>query len=283
MTVGRAPSAPAAWRSLFAVAEFRGLWAAQALSVLGDQLARVALSVLVFDRTDSALLTGLVYAVTMLPWLIGGPVLSGLADRYPRRTVMLACALSSAALVAALALPGLPLVALVGLLFLAVRFEPPFQSARGALLVEVLPDDRYLLASTAADQDGHSDDHGVVADRPGVPLVVRGHVPGQRHPRGVERPLQHRRQSEQHHHDRQRQSRDRHPGDQYRRGHVAGHHDLPAGPAVTDLRQQQATVVGEVEQLKSVAGVDPVDSGDDPGSDPRRTDTRSGMTSSAAS
>jgi MFS family permease len=138
----------ASWRSLFAVAEFRGLWAAQALSILGDQLARVALTVLVFDRTGSALLTGLVYAVTMLPWLIGGPLLSGLADRYPRRTVMVVCSLGSGALIAALALPGLPLTVLVGLLFLAVLLEPPFLSARSALLTEVLPDDRYLLAST---------------------------------------------------------------------------------------------------------------------------------------
>lgn len=151
MTVGRAaPPATATWRSLFSVAEFRGLWAAQALSVLGDQLARVALTVLVFDRTGSALLTGLVYAVTMLPWLIGGPLLSGLADRHPRRTVMLTCTALSAALVAVLAVPGLPLPALTGLLFLAVLLEPPFQSARAALLTEVLPDDRYLLASTAS-------------------------------------------------------------------------------------------------------------------------------------
>lgn len=142
-----ASAATATWRSLFAVAEFRGLWAAQALSILGDQLARVALTVLVFDRTGSALLTGLVYAVTMLPWLIGGPLLSGLADRYPRRTVMATCSLVSGALIAMLALPGLPLPVLVSLLFLAVLLEPPFLSARSALLAEILPDDRYLLAS----------------------------------------------------------------------------------------------------------------------------------------
>ncbi len=143
------PETAATWRSLFAVGEFRGLWAAQILSLLGDQLARVALTVLVFDRTDSALLTGLVYAVTMLPWLLGGPLLSGLADRRPRRTVMLTCLVVSGVLVAAIAVPGLPLPALVVLLFLAVLLEPPFLSARAALLAEVLPDDRYLLASTA--------------------------------------------------------------------------------------------------------------------------------------
>jgi hypothetical protein len=33
--------------------EFRALWAAQVLSVAGDQLARIALTLLVYDRTRS--------------------------------------------------------------------------------------------------------------------------------------------------------------------------------------------------------------------------------------
>jgi MFS family permease len=135
------------WRSLFAVAEFRALWVAQAVSLLGDQLARVAIAWLVFRDTGSALLTAVVYAVTYLPWVIGGPLLGGLADRFPRRTVMVTCALLSAALVALLAVPGLPLPVLVGMLFLVVLLESPFLSARAALLVDVLPDDRYVLAS----------------------------------------------------------------------------------------------------------------------------------------
>ena len=44
----------AAFRDVFAVAEFRALWLAQILSVGGDQLARVALTFLVYDRTRSA-------------------------------------------------------------------------------------------------------------------------------------------------------------------------------------------------------------------------------------
>ena len=49
----------ARWRDVFGHAEFRALFLAGVLSVAGDQLARVALSVLVFDRTDSAGLTAL--------------------------------------------------------------------------------------------------------------------------------------------------------------------------------------------------------------------------------
>ncbi len=93
---------PATWRSVFAVREFRYLWAAQAMSMAGDELARVAIAVLVFQQTHSALLTGITYATTYLPWLVGGPLLGGLADRYPRRTVMIVCNLLSAGLVAVL-------------------------------------------------------------------------------------------------------------------------------------------------------------------------------------
>jgi hypothetical protein len=40
-------AATTTFRDVFGVAEFRALWAAQLLSVIGDQLARVALTVLV--------------------------------------------------------------------------------------------------------------------------------------------------------------------------------------------------------------------------------------------
>ena len=45
------PAEKATFRDVFAIAEFRALWLAQLLSVAGDQLARVAMTVLVYDRT----------------------------------------------------------------------------------------------------------------------------------------------------------------------------------------------------------------------------------------
>ena len=79
----RAPAEPGkpTFRHIFANPEFRALWLAQLLSVAGDQLARVAITVLVYDRTRSPFWTALTYAVTLLPWLVGGLALSGLADR----------------------------------------------------------------------------------------------------------------------------------------------------------------------------------------------------------
>jgi MFS family permease len=139
------------FREVFAVTEFRALWLAQLLSVAGDQLARVAMTVLVFDRTHSALWTALTYAVTFLPWVIGGLVLSGLADRLPRREVMVACDLARTVLVCLMALVSLraasaaALWAMVTLLFVVTLLDSPFKSARSAMLPDVLPGERYVL------------------------------------------------------------------------------------------------------------------------------------------
>jgi predicted MFS family arabinose efflux permease len=141
------PAKPATYRSLFSERQFCSIWLAQVLSLTGDQLARVAIASLVYSETGSALITGVIYALTYLPWLIGGPLLGGLADRYPRRTVMLVCQLVAAVLVALMAVPGIPLPVLGGLLFVVILAESPFLSARASLLVDVLPDDRYVLAS----------------------------------------------------------------------------------------------------------------------------------------
>jgi MFS family permease len=141
------PARPATYRELFSERQFRALFAAQAISLTGDQLARVAIASLVYARTGSAFVTALIYAVTYLPWLIGGPLLGGLADRFPRRTVMVACQLASTVLVALMAVPGMPLVALAALLFVVILAESPFLAARASLLVDILPDDRYVLAS----------------------------------------------------------------------------------------------------------------------------------------
>ena len=137
---------PAGFRSVFAEGEFRWLWAAGAQSQLGDQLARVALSVLVFERTGSTLLTAAVYALTFLPALVGGLVLGGVADRYPRRRVLVGCDVVRAGLLAGMALPGVPLVALGALLTLVTLVGAPFKAAEPALLAEIFADHRYVTA-----------------------------------------------------------------------------------------------------------------------------------------
>jgi MFS family permease len=130
----------ARYRDVFAVAEFRALWAAQVLSVGGDQLARVALTVLVYAHTGSALLAAVAYAASIAPQFLGGLLLSGLADRWPRRNVMIVCDLGRAPLAALMAVPGMPTGALIGLLCAVTALGAPFGSARAAIVPEVLGD-----------------------------------------------------------------------------------------------------------------------------------------------
>ncbi|MFI9387678.1 MFS transporter [Kutzneria sp. NPDC052558] len=135
----------ARFRDVAAVGQFRVLWLAHAQSRVGDQLARVALSVLVYDRTHSAAWTALTYAMTILPNLVGGTWLSGLADRFDRRTVMVVADAVRAALVALMVVPGLPIAVLVVLLCLVQLPFTPFSSARNAVLPTILSGDRYMV------------------------------------------------------------------------------------------------------------------------------------------
>jgi MFS family permease len=134
---------PRALRTVFRSREYCAIWLADLFSILGDQLSRVALAVLVFDRTGSPLWSAAVYALTFLPSIAGGVLLSGLADRYPRRTVVVVTDLTRAVLVGVMALPGLPLPVLCALLTAVVLAGGPYAAARGALLAEVLPGDLY--------------------------------------------------------------------------------------------------------------------------------------------
>ncbi|MFD8500416.1 MFS transporter [Amycolatopsis sp. NPDC059657] len=129
--------------AVLAVREFRAMWIAELFSIGGDQLARVALSVLVFQRTESAFLTGLTYALTFVPALAGGILLGGLGDRYPRRDVMVAADLARAALLALMALPGMPLGVLCALVAVTTLLNGPFKAAQQALLPDVLDGEKY--------------------------------------------------------------------------------------------------------------------------------------------
>ncbi len=133
------------FRAVFAVREFRALWAAEALSQAGDQVARVALAVLVYGATESAALAGLAYALTLAPSFLGGVFLSGLADRFPRRAVMIVADLARAVLIALAAIPGLPFWILCVLVGLVSFVQAPFKAAQLALLPDVLEGDKYVV------------------------------------------------------------------------------------------------------------------------------------------
>jgi MFS family permease len=138
------------YREVLGVREYRYLFAAWGLSLAGDQMAKIALSFLVFDDTRSTGLAAAAFAISYAPWVVGGPLLSSLADRLPRRTVMVYCDAVRAVLIGAMVLPGLPPGVLIAMMFAAGLFRPPFQTARSALLPEILHGDSYV-AGTALD------------------------------------------------------------------------------------------------------------------------------------
>ena len=137
----------ATFRDVFAVREFRALWFSEILSVAGDRLALVALTLLVFKHTGSSLLTAMAYAAGYLPWVIGGLFLGTVADRRPRRSVMVVCDIVRTVLIAAMAVPHVPIGVLVALLFAATMFAPPFESARAAITPDIVPGELYPLGA----------------------------------------------------------------------------------------------------------------------------------------
>ncbi|MEU8219474.1 MFS transporter [Micromonospora taraxaci] len=141
------PSAegPATFREVFAQHEFRAVFVAGALSWVGDYVAKAAVTLLVYQQTRSVALSATAFAVSFLPWLLGGPVLAALAERYPYRRVMVTCDVIRMALMLLIAIPNLPYQAVLALIFAATLANPPSQAAKSALMPQMLSGDRLVL------------------------------------------------------------------------------------------------------------------------------------------
>ena len=134
------------FRDVFGIAEYRAIFVALVANSVADYLARAAMTVLVYQQTRSVLLSAASFAISYLPWIVGGPLLATLAERYPYRRVMIVCDLLRMCLVGLVAIPGLPVAAVLALAFLGMLTSPPTQAARSALLPLVLGRDRVVVA-----------------------------------------------------------------------------------------------------------------------------------------
>lgn len=132
------------------------LWLAELASEVGDWIARLALSMMIYHRTGSALLTAAVFAAAVAPRLGPGQWLSTYADRVGRRAVMVSSDLVRAALFGVLALAALPLWLVIVLTALAGLASEPFRAARAAAVIEVTPPARRpgALTLTLLTEDG---------------------------------------------------------------------------------------------------------------------------------
>jgi MFS family permease len=157
--VSRAPrheSRPATFGEVFASSEYRALYAAAALSWAGDFMAKAAVTSLVYRQSHSVTASAAAFAISFLPWVVGGPVLAALAERYPHRAVMISCDLVRAGLIALVAIPNMPIWAMLVLLFCAALFNPPFEASRSALLPRILQGDRYVVGLATQQSTGQA-------------------------------------------------------------------------------------------------------------------------------
>lgn len=135
------------YRDLFRDREYSALFLGDLLSRLGSQLGKFALAGLVFARTGSTSFTAATFAVSYLPGLLGGPLLASLADRFPRRGLLIGSDLVRACLVVLIAVGNLPILGALGLLFLVELVKSPFGAARMAILADILDEGRFAAGN----------------------------------------------------------------------------------------------------------------------------------------
>ncbi|HET6532529.1 MAG TPA: MFS transporter [Actinoplanes sp.] len=134
---------------VFANGEYRAVYVALLVSWVGDYLARAAITVLVYQQSQSVLLSAAAFAVSYLPWLIAGPPLTALAERYPYRRVMVLCDALRMLLILVLLVPGMPVAGMVAVLFLVTLGGVPVQAARSAMLPLIMTPSRLAVAMAA--------------------------------------------------------------------------------------------------------------------------------------
>jgi hypothetical protein len=141
-----AQARPATYRSIFAIAEFRVLFAGTLMYGLGFTFEILGLSVLVYAQTRSAFLAAFAFSMGFAPQVVGGALFTALADRLPARTVITA-GLLLRALPGLLigALPGMPVALMLIMVAAAASIAPVFSAAISGLLPDVLDDDHYVL------------------------------------------------------------------------------------------------------------------------------------------
>jgi predicted MFS family arabinose efflux permease len=141
-----APAQRTTYQSVFAVGEFRVMFAGMLMYVLGFEFEILGLSVLVYAQTRSAFLTALAFSMGFAPQAVGGALFTSLADRLPPRAVIAVGLLSRAAPGLVIGLwPTLPIPVMLALVALAATVAPVFSAALAGVLPDVLDGDRFVL------------------------------------------------------------------------------------------------------------------------------------------
>jgi MFS family permease len=138
-------------RELLRKHDFRQLLFGFAVSSAGDWLYGVALLVYVYDRTGSAAWVGATTFVRLLPYILFGALGGVLADRYEKRTVIVATDLARAGFMLGLTLVAVsdgPAVLALVFAFVASAAGTPEGPALGSLLARVCEESQLARANS---------------------------------------------------------------------------------------------------------------------------------------
>ncbi len=135
----------ATFRQVLAVPVYRVVFLTRALAIGADTLRTVALSVLVFAATGSALLGAMTFGISFLPQVFGGLVIGALPDLIrPRLLIVTGYSLEAAGALV-LAVGGLPVWASLLMVAGIGCLAPVFNGTSGRLTAEVLHGDAFVV------------------------------------------------------------------------------------------------------------------------------------------
>jgi MFS family permease len=129
--------------------DFRWLWIAQTVSIVGDKINQVGLSIMVFRITGSLAQMGIVFAITFLPAALFGLLAGPLVDRWDRRRTMITADVLRAVLIAGMA--AVVMLKLPANVTIALAYVLAFASSSVALFFE--PSRMALLPSIVAEEE----------------------------------------------------------------------------------------------------------------------------------
>ena len=151
LCVSTKTAAPGSLRSVLAHRDFRLLLAGFGISSAGDWLYGVALVVFVFEETHSAGWVAAASILRLAPYVLLGVIGGVIADRYERRSVMIAADLARAGLMFALAVVATaswPVGIALLIAFLSTAAGTPYGPAQYALTPAVVGE-RDLAAANS--------------------------------------------------------------------------------------------------------------------------------------
>lgn len=128
---------------------FRRLFGAQTVSRWGDTFNQVALVILVYELTRSGLHVAGTVAFEIVPVLLLAPLAGAVADRLPKRRVMIGADLARAALLIALVFGPHRLAVIYAVAFGLAAGSVFFNPASSALVPTLVNEDQLVSANSA--------------------------------------------------------------------------------------------------------------------------------------